>query len=117
MKFGFLKSRIFLLFALGVIVLLIYANLQINKKNKQEQVSLLKKQFQEEQEKNQGLANLKEYLNTDIYLERQAREKFKMQKPGEKTIIIQEIENKIIHDTEPEKDIANFIKWWYYLFK
>lgn len=116
MKFGFLKSKICLVFALGLIVLLAYANLQIYQRNNKEKLNLLKKEFQEEQSENQRLADLKKYFADDAYLERQAREKFKMQKPGEKVIMIKEIESMAKNQISPKNNLPNILKWWDYLF-
>jgi hypothetical protein len=53
-----------------------------------------------------------EYLKTDFYKEKEAREKFGLQKPGEKAVVILPSE-EVKHPTE-EKNIT---KWWQFLFK
>lgn len=114
MRFGFLKSKIYLIFILCFIVFLAYANYQVYKKNQLETANLLKKEFKEQKQENQRLSELKEYLTSDIYLERQARAKFKLQKPGEKVVILEESTEPSLK-TDSKKDIPNFLKWWYYL--
>lgn len=53
-----------------------------------------------------------EYLKTDFFKEKEAREKFGLKKEGEKTIVILSPE-----ETEEEKEEKNPQKWWEYLFK
>lgn len=115
MKFSFFKSKAYLIFALSLILLLIYANSQIYKKSSKKELNLLKKEALEERALNQKLADLKEYLADDVYLERQAREKFKMQKQGEKVIMIEENEFITKGQNSSRENLPNILKWWYYL--
>jgi len=115
MKFGFLKSKTYLIFALGLVILLVYINWRTYQKSNQEEVNLLKKETQEERELNKKLTGLKEYLATDVYLERRAREKFKMQKQGEKVIMIEENELITKGQNSSRENLPNILKWWYYL--
>lgn len=116
MKFSFFKSKAYLVSALGLIILLVYANWQIYKKSNNKDLDLLKKEALEEQMENQNLAHLKEYLATDVYLERQVREKFKMQKQGEKVMMIEENKLIIKEQNSLRENLPNILKWWYYLF-
>ncbi|MFH1392523.1 MAG: septum formation initiator family protein [bacterium] len=117
MKSGFLKSKTYLILVLGLIALLAYANLEAYKKNNNKKLNLLKTEAQEEREFNNKLADLKEYFADDIYLERQAREKFKMQKPNEKVIMIQESELLIKNQNSERDNAPNILKWCYYFFE
>lgn len=51
-----------------------------------------------------------EYLKTDFFREKEAREKFGLKKPGEEVIVILPIE-------EEEEEEGNIKKWWEFLFK
>ena len=53
-----------------------------------------------------------EYLKTDFYKEKEAREKFGLQKPGEKVIVVLPPEEA---PSQPEE--KNIDKWWQFLFK
>lgn len=53
-----------------------------------------------------------EYLKTDFFKEKEAREKFGLKKEGEKTIIILPPE-----EAEETKEEKNPAKWWEFLFK
>lgn len=74
-------------------------------KNLESEIALL------ENDKNNFLQAI-EYLKTDFYKEKEAREKFGLQKPGEQVIIVL--------PPEEEKSVVeekNIIKWWQFLFK
>ncbi len=53
-----------------------------------------------------------EYFKTDFFKEKEARKKFGLQKPGEKTIVILPPAEE-----EEKKEGENPQKWWEYLFK
>jgi len=53
-----------------------------------------------------------EYLKTDFYKEKEAREKFGLQKPGEKAVVILPSE-----EAKPPTEEQNITKWWQFLFK
>lgn len=116
MNLYFLKSNYFLFLAFIFIIGFGYLNFTKYKNTDNSEINLLKQEYTEAQNQNKNLASLAEYYKTDVYLERQAREKFKMAKPGEEIIIIQEIENPKIKLDSYKKDMPNFIKWWYYIF-
>ena len=68
------------------------------------------------------LKNLKDYLETDFYKEKEAREKFGFTKPGEKVIILSKKGRAdiLVAETKEIKENSkwvNFKKWWQYLFK
>jgi len=115
MKFGFFRSKVYLILAFGLTILLVYVNWQMYEKSDKEDLDLLKEEALEEKTENQKLAYLKEYLATNVYLERQAREKFKMQKQGETVIMIEEDELMAKEQNSSRENLPNVLKWWYYL--
>lgn len=91
-----------------------YRNYKIAKeiKNLKEDIELL-------QSANIELANLINYLKTDNFVEKEARLKFGLQKPGEKAFIIEKNSGQtagIIGNEKAEKEISNFQKWEEYFF-
>lgn len=59
-----------------------------------------------------------DYLKSDFYKEKEAREKFGMQQPGEKTVVILPTEeNKEKTEIKEEENLPIFKKWWRYLIK
>ena len=74
------------------------------------------------EEKNNELGNFLDFLNTDAFLEQEARLKFNLQKPGESVVIIPgvgEASNTGAEREEAANDrlISNPKKWWNYFFK
>lgn len=116
MNLGFLKSTKFIILAFVFIFGLSYLNFNKYKNTDNSKINLLKQEYAELQKQNKNLANLQEYYKTDSYLEREAREKFKLVKPEEELIILQEIENPKIKLDNAGKKLPNFMKWWKYLF-
>jgi cell division protein FtsB len=73
--------------------------------------------------KNNELKDFLDFLNTDTFLEQEARLKFNLQKPGESVVIIPGIGEKGEDErskTEVAADneaLSNPGKWWNYFFK
>ena len=72
--------------------------------------------------KNNELNDFINYLNTEAFLEEEARLKFDLQKPGESVLIIpEESTSKTEQETVGKKNgkkasSGNFLKWWNYFF-
>lgn len=60
-----------------------------------------------------------DYLKSDFFKEKEAREKMEMQKPGEKAIIILpgQSEEEQEKKQPDEENLPIFKKWWQYLIK
>lgn len=73
--------------------------------------------------KNNELKDFLDFLNTDAFLEQEARLKFNLQKPGESVVIIPDVGERIKDDKNKVEMIAddrmlsNPKKWWNYFFK
>jgi len=84
------------------------------------------------QAKNLSMSELQTAIQTESYIEREARLKLGMKKPGENVVIFtssptpQPTETsedhdpsdplRLVLDTESKKTVANATKWWYYFF-
>ncbi|MBU1146267.1 septum formation initiator family protein [Patescibacteria group bacterium] len=73
--------------------------------------------------KDEELGNFLDFLNTDDFLEQEARLKFNLQKPGESVVIIpgsgrggENNKNKKDASSENQSE-GNPKKWWNYFFK
>ncbi|MFH0907078.1 MAG: septum formation initiator family protein [bacterium] len=76
----------------------------------------------------QQLASLMEYFKDDSYLEREARLKFNLKKPGEKVVVLSEkLDSNIQENTEVvipptdrfvsnDAETTNYWEWWKYFF-
>ena len=84
----------------------------------------MEKEIEVLQAENIKLSNLISYFKTDTYKEKEARRLLGYQKPGEKVIIIPEIEEEIQENDQPseqteeiKKDTQkNYQKWWDFFF-
>jgi len=125
--FLFLVTIILIVLAIGLIRET-YHKYQLTK-----EINNLKSEMEQIEGNNQQLADLLGYLKQDSYLEKEARLKLNLKKPGEKVVILSEssnnesIENnkdQMIKNGVPEdvnKDVnktegANYWKWWEYFF-
>jgi len=85
-----------------------------------QEINKLKIEIEKIEGKNEQLANLMEYLKKEPYLEKEARLKLNLKKPGEKVIILSDEEQKeqetVINDISELKKSGNHWKWWEYFF-
>lgn len=116
-----LYSKSFIFFLLIVLVLAIiafgresYRNFGIN-----QEIKNLEKKIEQLKASNEELIGLEEYFQSEEFLEKQARLKLNLTKPGEKVIIIKQIEEDLKELGQEEtiaKEISNIQKWWEYFF-
>lgn len=64
---------------------------------------------------NKELEQLIAYFNSSEFIEKEAREKLNMAKPGEKTLVITKEENTSLNNTMQNQS-STLIKWWQYFF-
>lgn len=72
----------------------------------------------EAEAKNLDILNLAKYLDTEQFLETQARTKLGLKKPGEEAVVVNIPDLQTVTGTEPENkvEISNAKKWWLYFF-
>jgi len=121
-----LGSKVFLFFiTLALIGLAInlgresYRKYQLTK-----EINQLKSEIGRLEGKNQQLADLMEYFQEGSYLEKEARLKLNLKKPGEKVVVISqpaaaEVDKRIVAEAEGEvsNETTNFWKWWEHFFQ
>ncbi len=91
-----------------------YRNFGIN-----QEIKDLEKKIKQLKASNEELIGLEEYFQSEEFLEKQARLKLNLTKPGEKVIIIKQIEEDLKELGQKEtiaKEISNIQKWWEYFF-
>lgn len=96
---------LFSLFAIALVAFLIVSNLRISKRRKEliSQIDALGKEIQILEGKNSQLkAGVAEGL-TESYLEKEARERLGLKKPGEEVVVIKKIESEEPKEVEKEK--------------
>ncbi len=120
------SSKIFLAAAVLILVFLTvnvskesYRKYQLN-----EEIDSLKSEVEQLTGKNHQLADLIKSFSQDSYLEKEARVKLNLKKPGEKLVILPKEESLNNQEslTNDEKDkksggIPNYWKWWEHFFK
>lgn len=91
-----------------------YRNYKVNK-----EIEKLRSDMEVLRNENSELNYLIDYLNTDYFVEKEARVKFGLKKNGEKVFNIEENVKDKQSEKKSEKsleDISNIKKWWNYLF-
>jgi cell division protein FtsB len=121
----FFVSKNFLFLGLIVLGLLFFAAGKKNMERRQiaKEVKIMEDDIARLEGKNAELGALLNYLNTEEFIEQEARLKFNLQKPGESVAILPEEksqqENKNSSSSAREAEIAmsNPKKWWNYFFR
>ncbi len=89
------------------------------------EIDSLKEEITRYDNENNDLEKMMEYYNTLSYKEKEARLKLNLQKPGEKTILVDPPEKEPAKmETEIKKEVENSLKgetnikkWWDYFFE
>ena len=89
-------SVLFVFFTLAIIGLLTVSNLKIRERRKEllAQIETLEKEIQNAEKKNQELKAGISESQTEDYLEKEAREKLGLKKPGEEVVAIKKIQSE-----------------------
>ncbi len=113
----FWGSNIFTAF---LVVILIFSIIKVTKEivlryEINQQISELETKLSDLESKTNKMDELIAYLKTDEYIEKEARLKLNLSKPGERQINIsgdEEIQNNFVNDESP-----NLTKWFNYFFE
>jgi len=92
-----------------------YRNYRVN-----QEIKNLQRKIEELQKINTELSELEKYLQSDEFLEKEARLKLNLIRDGEKLVIIKRAEEELSSDEvkpEENKNIPNILKWWEYFFR
>ncbi len=82
-----------------------------------QEINDLNKQLTAVSQEKDKLKDLISYLETDKYVEEQARSQLNLSKPGEKRIdLTTDQENQLATTQNGEEDLANWRKWFNYFF-
>lgn len=111
-----LRSKIF--FAV-IIILFIVSSLEllneIGRRNKiSYEIKKQRDQIEKLQQQNTDLSSLIQYLNTDNYVESEARKKLNLSKSGESLVVV---ENASTTTAGDQSKVSNSSKWWNYFFQ
>lgn len=102
-------SVILIIFALGFIFMLVSSNVKLKKRRHEilTKVEETKRELQRLEKENQGLQAKLPQQESEDYLEKEARERFNLKKPGEEVAVIIEPEEKSL-PVQPEKKERSF---------
>ncbi len=119
-----------ILACLGLIVIFIISIplvKSLNQKNQvKEEISVIQQEIDNLKSENQDLENLIEYLNSDQFLEEQARLNFGLKRQGENVVVVTDKEKvagvsttsqAIFGDRNSEPEKSNPQKWFAYFFE
>ncbi len=117
-------SFLVVLLLLAILFFIVYKLLgQVRKKNEiDKEIGQLEKEIKHLNQENDELEGLVNYLETDSFKEREAKDKLNLIKEGEKLILVKENKSKDEEiKKEPKKPevISRYSKphwWWYYFF-
>ena len=105
-------------FLIAVIVLLLVINNLVHSIfeiwNKQDLLKQAQKELTKEEEKNQKLKAELSYVQTQKFIEEEARNDLFLVKPGEQQVLIPNMASESAK--VPEKQIPNWQKWWDFFF-
>jgi len=121
-----LGSKIFL-FLVALILIVLVINLfreSYRKYQLAKEIDNLESEIERLEGKNQHLADMMGYFNEESYLEKEARLKLNLKKPGEKVVVLFEgsenaeerLEEARESQTDTSDQTANYWKWWEYFF-
>lgn len=92
------------------------------------EVTALEEEIEQLKVKNVELLDVLEYVKTDAFLEREGRLRFGLGKPGEKAIVISDLEKSTgdesvfsgkeggIQEKDAQQNLSNPQRWWRYFF-
>lgn len=117
-----LYSKPFLVFLVIILILVVIALGQESYRyfRTSQQIKDLENKIEELKTSNEELAGLEEYFQSEEFLEKEARLKLNLTKPGEKLIIIKQIEEDLEEFEQEQglaKELSNIQKWWQYFFE
>ncbi len=122
------KTFLFLIFIILIILTINLVQESYHKYQLKKEISGLKLEIERLEGSKEQLSNLMEYFKNDSYLEKEARVKLNLKKPGEKVVILSRdsvVDDSVLEkqeETEAESEdinikTANYWKWWEYFFK
>lgn len=115
-----LYSKTFIIFLVIVLILIVialgresYRYFRIG-----QEIKDLEKRIEDLEASNEELAWMEEYFQSEEFLEKEARLKLNLTKPGEKLIIVKTPERLEGEEQETTvaKEISNIQRWWEYFF-
>ncbi len=101
-----------------VFILVNFAGLLSKKREIDEEIIHSKNEITEISKNNKNILEFIDYLNSDMFVEEEAREKFNLAAPGEKVVIITDDDKNKSGNNVNEENVRlrNPERWWKYFF-
>ncbi|MFH1405075.1 MAG: septum formation initiator family protein [Patescibacteria group bacterium] len=116
-----------------VLLVIVFGREFVRNREIQQEISALQEQAQELESRNIQIFELGSLMQTESYIEREARLKLGLKKPGEEVVVIQKDKPQEINPSDPTnlqdhplialvddsnnpEKISNSSKWWIYVF-
>ncbi len=112
-------SKFFLVFCLFILIIILVGVVNGTVKNYKvnSEVAGLQTEIARLEKQNQDFGQLVKYLNSDIFIEQEAKLKLGLKKEGENLVVIPD--QALPTQTDTQKDVqvlSNPAKWWAYFF-
>ncbi len=120
-----LSSKLFLSFVSFLLIFLAISFVRetYRKHHLSQEIEKLKAETEKLEGRNHQLAKLMDYLKEESHLEKEARLRFNLKKPGEKVVILPDNltpeEGKDVLESpssKEEEETVNYWRWWEYFF-
>lgn len=115
-----LYSKSFIIFLIIVLILVVIALFRESYRyfRISQEIKGLENRIEDFKKENEELTGMERYFESEEFLEKQARLKLNLTKPGEKVIIVKTPEDLQQNQQEQiiAKEISNIQKWWDYFF-
>ncbi len=116
----FSSQRFLAILCLGFLIMILFplAKTYTQKKILEKEIAEVQKEIDSFERDNQEMKEMIEYLQSEQFLEEQARLNLNLKKPGEQVVVINnEARNLEVKESEQnEVEGGNLAKWWRYFF-
>ncbi|EKD49466.1 MAG: hypothetical protein ACD_63C00135G0002 [uncultured bacterium] len=123
-----IRSKFFTISAIVILIVLVFFLGKVIKKKYEiaQEIAKIQEEKKTLETENERLVEMLDYLKTDSYRDKVAREELGLQKEGESALIFSEGEETVQKEegmvgkaekAEEEIYIPNYKKWWNYFFK
>lgn len=116
-----MKTRLILglLFLLGLYLIVSFTRDLWVLRQKEKEITQSQLQLEKAKIGNKGLKEELEYVQSEAFIEKEARDKLGMAKPGETVLVLPQLEgivNFVSFGEAEEKELPNWQRWWRLFF-
>ncbi|MDP3995552.1 MAG: septum formation initiator family protein, partial [bacterium] len=116
----FSKAAIVMEMALVLIFGVYVGKAVLEKRAVQSQIASMESEIRGLEHEKDSLGELIEYVQTDSFIQKEAREKLNLTAPGESVVVIPDIDSSVVDAAAPSEGAvlgaSNAVLWWEYFF-